>query len=312
MDTIILKKAIEKAEGLILKGDKFKNYSGIYPFTTENIQGYFKNINFDNANVLTVCSSGDHALNSALYGAKKVDTFDRNILTEHYMNLKISAISKLNYNEYLRYFLYYDITNARKSKSFFEEKMYLRIRDKLTESSKEFWDGLYSVEKGYNIRDSKLFKSSEVAFKMMRRQNPYLRIENYYKLKEKLSQDSISFVNSDLYDINSKIKDKEYKYMFLSNISSYIDSINGIEGIKKFKKFVVDNLSKNLTEDGKIFLGYIYRYKDLDTLYYKQPCINNSEFRKEVFSEENFETIEVESARFNGKKDLVLSYRKNK
>lgn len=312
MNILMTKIDLENAKKLIEKNSEFKRYSSVFPFATENIDGYFKNIDFKNKNILSVCSSGDHALNSILFGAKNVDTFDRNILTSYYLKLKVAAILSLEYEEYLRYFLYYNKIDSSKSSRFFGKKTYNKIRENLNINDKTFWDGLYSIKSGYDIRSSKMFKSSEVAFKIMEDQNPYLKKDNYYKLKEKIAKETFNYFNVDLYNIKNTIENKKYDNIFLSNISSYLESVNCASELIRFKKFITENLSKNLNPGGKIFLAYIYRYKDLDNETEDKPCISNRSFREKILDGDSFEELEVDSARYNGKKDLVLSYVKNK
>lgn len=48
-----------------------KAYQEIYPFTTENIQGYMKNLDMEGKTVLTVGSSLDQAYNALALGAKR-------------------------------------------------------------------------------------------------------------------------------------------------------------------------------------------------------------------------------------------------
>ena len=53
-------------------------FQKIYPFTTENIAGYFSSLNMLNKSVLTVGSSLDQAFNALIFGAKDVCVFDIN------------------------------------------------------------------------------------------------------------------------------------------------------------------------------------------------------------------------------------------
>ena len=60
----------------------------VYPFTTEEISGYFKYLNLKDKSVLTVGSSGDQAFNAIYYGARKVTLFDINPTTEKFVREK--------------------------------------------------------------------------------------------------------------------------------------------------------------------------------------------------------------------------------
>ena len=60
--------------------NNFNSLSKIYSFTTENISGYFEQLQFTNKDVLTVAASGDHIINSFYKGAKTAIGFDINYL----------------------------------------------------------------------------------------------------------------------------------------------------------------------------------------------------------------------------------------
>ena len=83
----------------------FGEYSRLYLFTTENIKGYLKHFDVTNKNVLAPTSSGDHAFESILKGAKSVDMFDINKYSKYMVKLKIAAIKALERGEFLEYFL---------------------------------------------------------------------------------------------------------------------------------------------------------------------------------------------------------------
>jgi len=65
-----------------------KVFQKVYPFTTENIKGYFRRLNLKDKNVLTVGSSLDQAFNALVLGAKKITVFDLNANTEEFYKLK--------------------------------------------------------------------------------------------------------------------------------------------------------------------------------------------------------------------------------
>ena len=83
-----------------------ERFNSIYPFTSENIAGYMKNLNLTNKKVLTVTGSTDHILNAVLQGATDITSFDINPLTKPYMDLKISAVKNLSYEEFIQFLLF--------------------------------------------------------------------------------------------------------------------------------------------------------------------------------------------------------------
>ena len=67
-------------------------FDKVYPFTTEMISGYFKEIDFKDKTVLTVGSSSDQAFNALLLGAKKIKVYDINVNTAKFGKIKKDII----------------------------------------------------------------------------------------------------------------------------------------------------------------------------------------------------------------------------
>ena len=76
-----------------------ERFNSIYPFTSENIAGYMKDLDLTDKKVITVTGSTDHILNAVLQGATEITTFDINPLTKPYMDLKISALKNTRFSE---------------------------------------------------------------------------------------------------------------------------------------------------------------------------------------------------------------------
>ena len=81
-------------------------FNSIYPFTSENIAGYMRDLNLTGKKVITVTGSTDHILNAILQGATEITTFDINPLTKPYMDLKISALKNLSYEDFIKLLLF--------------------------------------------------------------------------------------------------------------------------------------------------------------------------------------------------------------
>ena len=69
-------------------------FQEVYPFTTEMISGYFKDLDFKDKKVMTLGSSSDQAFNALLLGAKKIVVYDINENTARYGKLKRDVIIK--------------------------------------------------------------------------------------------------------------------------------------------------------------------------------------------------------------------------
>ena len=72
-----------------------------YFFTNEDMHLYEKE-NLKDKKVLTITSSGDHALNSILNGAEIIDSFDINLYSKYISALKIAMIKRYNFHEFYR------------------------------------------------------------------------------------------------------------------------------------------------------------------------------------------------------------------
>ena len=223
--------------------DGFCNYGKVYRYTTENIKEYFKYFDFENASVLSVCSSGDQAINAFLKGNKDIDLFDINKLTKYYTDLKIAAIKSLEYDDFFKKDLIYS------------QKLYYKIREYLSHDSKYYWDILYKFH-FHRINSYDYFNIEEDE-----RFNIYHNKNEYKKLKEIIYDFKYNnFYHSNLLDIN-KCTNKKYDLILLSNISNYIlFSENKKKEALCYNNFINYELSKLLNSNGKIVLAYLYDY----------------------------------------------------
>lgn len=165
-------------------------FSWIYPFTNENISEYYKYIDFKNKNVLTATSSGDHALNSILCGAKNIDTFDINPLAKYYSELKIAAIKTLSLEDFIK-FLY--------KKGYFNNRHYLSkdaydiLKKELKDEYREFWDYFFSTYNSKRIYKSHLFTDDFLDLKKLKICNDYMNEKKYSILRTKLKDMEINY-----------------------------------------------------------------------------------------------------------------------
>ena len=96
------KKAKEKSSEYIVNPAKFETYSRAYVVTNENLRQLPQLMPKNHENVLTMVGSGDHPLWFSLYGAKHVDTFDISYNAKIVMDIKVAALSCLNWHNYKR------------------------------------------------------------------------------------------------------------------------------------------------------------------------------------------------------------------
>ena len=81
----------------------------IFSQTNENLDALFKNFDFKNKEVLSVLGSSDQMLASYYYGAKSVETFDRNLYAAYYTYFRKWLVNATGYS-YPSYFnnVYYN------------------------------------------------------------------------------------------------------------------------------------------------------------------------------------------------------------
>lgn len=309
---------IKRAKILIndmLKKENDYNYifTHIYPFSTENIKGYYELLNFKDKDILTVGASGDHTLNLLLNDVNSVDYFDINPFTKYYYELKASAIKSLKKEEFLKYFCYKDYPKTFKdNKESFNNNLYKKISFYLKGDSKIFWDSLYEELDGLDIRNSSLFSKDEEPYKIITKSNLYLEEKNYNKLKEK-DLYKPNFYKSNIITLSEKLN-KKYDIIMLSNIVQYIEQLFKNNHLEYLKEIIL-NLETKLKENGIILVCYMY---SIDDIYNENtnPIIYNLKEVKKILK--NLEIIKFEGIK-NLKflyqkedKDAVLIYKKTK
>lgn len=219
-------------------------FDSIYPFTTENIAGYMKNLNLENKKIITVCASGDHVINAIAKGCHDITAFDINPLTKYYLDLKLSAIKSLSYETFLDVFLYDSDKN-------FNQKIITNL-DLLGES-KDFW--LTQLEKfngnGFNLKKSLLFNTKYFNPESKLKQNLYLDEKNYNFVKKKIEDISIQFIHSDMKDLKLQ---GNYDYMFLSNIADYLNLMYDSNPLDSYKEKIMEFHKKVPI----IYFAYLY------------------------------------------------------
>lgn len=253
-----------------------ERFNNIYPFTTENISGYMRDLDLTDKKIITVTGSADHILNAVLKGATKITTFDVNPLTEKYMDLKIGAVKELTYDEFLKIFLF----DSNKS---FEYSIISNLNIPI--ESKLFW--LEQLKKynnnGKNLRNSSLFNTKYLNPNSKLWQNMYLEENNYNILKERLKDTEIKFINESLKKLRIK---EDYDYMFLSNISDYLNLMYDKNLLESYKRLLKEFQYKVKT----IYFAYLYDIGNNNP----RSEIDDLNKVKKVFS--NFEKLEFRSA----------------
>lgn len=271
-----------------------ERFSNIYPFTTENIAGYMKDLDLRDKKIVTVTGSTDHIINAILCGALEIKTFDVNPLAKKYMDLKLAGIKYLSFEEFLQMFLY----NSEHSLDF-EVISNLPME----EESKKFW--LEQLAKfnndGLALKKSGIFRTPYFKIESTFVKNLYLDKRKYRVVKERIGDVKIDSESCNLTDL---VLDREYDYMFLSNISDYLNLMFKDHNLVKYKELIY----KFLEKVKNIYFAYLYDIGNSDP----RSEIDDVDKVKEVFG--SIEVKKFESA-LNGerytKKDGVLILRRN-
>ena len=148
----------------------------IYPFSNENISQSISEFDLNGKSVITVGSSGDQVLNCILKGATDIILIDGNPLARYYLELKLSAIKNLNYEECLKFLTEHNVLNY---------KYYQKVSHDLSIEAKLFWDHVILEVSPLSKDDlmHKLFHNSAL-FTQSKMSNAYFQSRiNYEKLK---------------------------------------------------------------------------------------------------------------------------------
>ena len=264
-------------------------FNSIYPFTSENIAGYMKYLNLTGKKVITVTGSTDHILNVILQGAAEITTFDINPLTKPYIDLKISALKNLSYEDFINLLLFESNMNLDYS--------IISSLD-MSDESKMFW--LEQLSKfdnnGIELRNSSLFNTKYFNPNSKLWQNLYLEKSKYNLLKQQIKDANITYINTSLKDLTV---DEHFDYMFLSNISDYLSLMYSCDILKKYRDLLIE-FQKRIDI---IYFAYLYDIGNSNP----RTEIDNLKKVKEIFS--YFQQVEFKSAlegSSQDKKDGIL------
>lgn len=283
-------------------------FQKIHSFTTENIKGSLETLDLKDKDILTVLSSSDQLLEMFLRGARSIDTFDINPLTEEYLYLKIAAILSISKTEFIRSF------NIRKLQtlpikddkySLDQYKLLTTMEDQLSHNS-YFWEAIFAKNM---INISKLFYPKPLSPRTLPKVLTYLDKDNYKYLRNNIADLNHSYVKTNLLNIPQLI-DKKYDLIYLSNIIEYANSIFKNEPLENMKE-LINNLSSLLNPNGKI-VSYIYSIETESTESpIWQPDYRNRIFTGEEYSYEIFQSIDDIKCNLNTKNhDACLIYTK--
>jgi MoaA/NifB/PqqE/SkfB family radical SAM enzyme len=289
-------------------GGRFSILSPVYPFATENIGGYLDAIDFGGKSVLTVASSGDHAINVFAAGAAEVTCFDLNHLSRHILELKLALLQELPHQGYLRFFLEGSLA--------FDVKTYRAARERLPLATRFFWDKAYSRfdENGAALRASTLFKDTHdtrpTADKSANaiKNNPWLASDGAFDAAKRACVGKRPrFFQSDVMTLAAKLE-ASYDIILLSNLSDYAHKMFERDCLAAYGDQVVTPLAGKLSANGVIAFGYVYDGRDLHGSKARSP-INDPVARRAAFGQE-YDEVNIPSTIDDGNHDTVLLLRR--
>ena len=128
----------------------------------------------------------------------------------------------------------------------------------------------------------------------------YLNKDNYNKVKQKIKNSNINFINKDLQDL---IIQERYDYMFLSNISDYINLMYDKDVLVNYRNL----LFRFLNNVEEIYFAYLYDIGN-DNPRSEIDDLNRVE---EVFKKVKIKMFKSALENEENKKDGVLILRRN-
>ncbi len=288
----------------------FSKYRQVYLKTNENIEDYLKIVDFSQIKkALTVLSSGDHPFNLAFNGVKEIETFDTNLMTEHYaLGLKRAMIEKLSYDEFV-----FTMAKFYNPNTSLEEitTIILDLLPFMEMKSRIFWQKLAefnykaqkNCEKPLNLMLMLAIDTHTLNGEDLIKGNSYLANEdNYNKLKSIIGKININFQRNNAIKLAKNYNDK-FDLILLSNI---LDSGCTFWGeywaYSDFRTFR-NELETILNDDGLVFYNYIFEKRPEDV-----PIIFGSELMQHHLKGEQL--IDVKGIAFNLPKSAVLLARK--
>lgn len=223
-------------ETRLLKNPKIEN-PGIYTQTNENLDELFKHFDFNNKEVLSVLGSSDQMIASYYYGAKSVDTFDRNLRAAYYTYFRRWLINTTG-ESYPSYFNNVNLANCiRIAKEAIPKESYEAM-------AKKFWMTTFGND----------FKQYAV-FEYL----PYCERNLFEKDKDLIKEVLNKRLNFQHIDMFQKQDiDKKYDIIILSNMLEYL------EGNEELLINVRNNLERLLRDNGKVICSYICLDHDED------------------------------------------------
>ena len=212
LDNITARLNAKRKLRIFASDDAFDCTEKVYPFSNENTYEVMGKYDMKGKRVLTVGSSGDQVLNAVLLRAGDITLIDSNPLAEPYTELKIAAIKNLTMSET------YEFLTRR---GILKQTTYDKIKDSLSPTAREFWDGIYALP--WDKKRKFILEFAHINFDLRGKDtNKYLTdTASFLELRKNLQEARIHYVDADLFDFHTKTHGT-FDYIFLSNIFDHV------------------------------------------------------------------------------------------
>lgn len=223
---------------------KITNFSTgrFYTSTTEYINNYVDD-SFKDKKLLTVTSSGDHTLESIVYGVKDITCFDINKFSKYMQMLKIAMIKSYDKKEFIDNMHYLIDFDSLHEKVIIVCKLFDKVSKNLDDDANLFWQTYFNLKVKNDF--NQLFINNKYFNNELFKNDFYCSyLENKYDvLKQNIDSANIKYIDCDLLEL-SKLNDK-FDIIMLSNI------IQSMVCKKKGFRIISDNIIK-LAKESKL------------------------------------------------------------
>jgi hypothetical protein len=206
--------------------------------------------------------------------------------------LKLAGIKTLSQDEYISFFL------GKEDRDLFSLSIYKKIRSALDEECLFFWDSIFYCYDRKAICESSLFTKEFIDKDVFQFNNPYLRGNNYNKVKYNIDNINVKLLEGNIFEIVKK-DIGSFDLINLSNIIHYSGEYfknKGKDALLKYKEFL-----KSLPlEDNGVALSYLFGLSHFFKL--DEPV-------EDIFWEDEFTVKQLSDNTFN---DGLLLYQKKK
>lgn len=238
-----LEEAIEESKKIMVSWNRreFRKYDACYGITNEYLRLILDEVFFKKDRALTVLASGDQAFNLICKGVRNIDTFDINVLTYFYFQLRVAMVKNLGFKEFAKV-----SSNIRKLEVL--KKLVKKLRKSLGEEVYEYYCKIIEFAISDKTRINRLFINS-FDHQICGFYNYYLDCEDsYLNLRRGLQETEFTFTFNDARVLPLELKQK-YDIILLSNIVDYV-----AKDEEMFCKFI-NSYYEHLEQNG-VVIGY--------------------------------------------------------